>query len=66
MNVQYHTYINKNRRAEVFLTPSQSWLIECFEDDNCVKQNIVNTEERAEIYADNWVLNHLRALKISK
>jgi hypothetical protein len=55
MKEQYHTYKNENRRAEIFLTPSRSWLVECFEDDKNVQQSIVATEPRAELLADNWV-----------
>lgn len=57
MKEQFHTFENENRRAEVFLTRGKSWLIECFEDGKNVQQCIVPTEQKAEIFADNWVLN---------
>jgi hypothetical protein len=56
--------MNKNRKAEVFLTPSLNWLIMCYVDNNYIQETILNTEEEAEIYADNWVFKQKLATHI--
>jgi len=66
LNEKYHTYINENRKAEVFLTPRGNWVIKCYVDNNYIQETILNTEEKAEIYADNWVFKQKLNIHIDR